>query len=107
MDDVKRLLDEAVKTRIEGLDALAPGSDEETQAVKNIATLYEVRNADNKKEQKVDRVLKYVFEGATFIGGLLAYNHWYKLGLLFEKEGTFTTKTVQNLTKLFKPFNKK
>lgn len=107
MDDVKRLLDEAVKSRIEGLDALTPGSDEETQAVRNIATLCEARSTDNKKEQVVDRILKYTFEGVTFVCGLLAYNRWFKLGLQFEKDGTFTTKTVSNLTRLFKPFGKK
>lgn len=107
MDNVKKLLDEKLKIRIEELDDLTPGSEEETAAVRNIATLYEARNADNKKEQKIDRILKYAFEGVTFVGGLLAYNHWYKMGLTFEKEGTFTTKTVQGLTKHFRPFGKK
>lgn len=106
MDDVKKLLDKELKSRIEGLEGLTPGSEEESAAVKNIAVLYDARNADNKKDQKVDRVLKYVFEGVTFVGGLLAYNHWFKVGLQFEKDGTFTTKTVQGLTKLFKPFGK-
>lgn len=107
MDDVKKMLDEAVKVRIEELEGLDPGSEEETQAVKNIAVLCEARNADNEKEQRIDRILKYTLEGITFVCGLLAYNHWYRMGLMFEKEGTFTTKTVQNLTKLFKPLNKK
>lgn len=107
MDNVKRLLDEELKSRIKRLEDLAPGSEEETAAVKNIAVLYDARNADDKKDQKVDRVLKYVFEGVTFVGGLLAYNHWFKVGLQFEKDGTFTTKTVQSLIKLFKPFGKR
>lgn len=107
MDDVRKMLDEAVKTRIEGLETLDQGSDEETQAVKNIAVLCEARNADNEKSQKIDRILKYAFEGVTFVCGILAYGHWYRMGLMFEKEGTFTSKTVQNLTKLFKPIKKK
>ena len=107
MDIVKKKLDEVVISRIDDLENIKTGSEEEAQAIRNIAVLCEARNADSKRERNIDRIIRYAFDGATFVVGLLAYGKWYKMGLEFEKEGTFTTKTVLGLTKLFKPFWKK
>lgn len=106
MDEVKRLLDEEIKTQFEDLASFSNGSTEKARAVESIETLYRLRIEENKDNQLVDRILRYTFEGLGLVLPLVFYGRWMKRGLEFEKTGTFTSKTFQGLTRMFKPTRK-
>lgn len=106
MDEVKQLLDKEIKTQIEDLANLPAGSKEKNDAIGGVAALYQLRIDENKDNQLVDRVIKYGLEGLAVILPLIFYGRWMKRGLEFEKTGTFTSKTFQGLTRMFKPTKK-
>lgn len=105
MDEVKRLLDEEIKTQIEGLASL-PNGKEKTDAIEGVAALYRLRIDENKDNHFVDRALKYGLDAAGLVLPLIFYGCWMKRGLEFEKTGTFCSKTFQGLTRMFRPTRK-
>jgi hypothetical protein len=50
MDEIKNLLDEQIKTEIEGLSSLKTGSDEKSKAVTDLTKLYQSRIDEMKAE---------------------------------------------------------
>lgn len=132
MDEIRTKLDEEIASELEKLKTLEPGSKEHSSAVADLATLYRlsidetekertfVRNCDRDlieereyelkiaqfEDQKKDRWWRIGLEAAGIVLPLTFYGIWMVMGLNYEKEGTFTSKTFQGLTKWFKPTKK-
>jgi hypothetical protein len=60
-------------------------------------------NAKHDIEQRRDRVIKVLVDGATVIVPIIFYNVWMNRGFEFEETGTFTSNTFKNLFNKFKP----
>ena len=120
--EMKRLLEEEIKTEIRDLSALPSGSDEKSLAIDDLAKLYKInieetkvildygenreRDKSLKSEQEKDRYLRYGIEVAGMILPLIFYNIWMNKGFKFEKNGTFTSTTFRGLFNRFKPTKK-
>lgn len=136
MDEIQELLDEVVKTELQNLQSLEPGSDEQSKAISRIQDLHKLhieemkaltdsedkvlrRNMDveshddeeryrrkQDKDAAFDRWLKFGL-GLLELGLPLAfYGAWVKMGFEFEKDGSITSGTFKNLIRLFKPTKK-
>ena len=62
MDEIKRMLNEEIKTRINDLSGMPTGSSERKETVDEIAKLCGLVNGDDKREQRIDRFIKYALE---------------------------------------------
>lgn len=115
MDDIKTMLDDEIKDRIQNLKTQIPGNEEDNEAVDNLVKLHNLRmeelnlqqNRENeaaaRKETALDRWVK---AGTDLIGTVLPlafYAAWMKKGFKFEETGTFTSKTFQGLIHNFRP----
>lgn len=132
-EDILVMLDDEMKTIIEGLKPLTPSSKEYSDAVDNLAKLYKLRIEDSKAameynkeidndqfrkdqlekeeqsrkeqlvEQRIDRVVRIVLVGFEIMVPIIFYNSWLNRGIEFEKTGAFTSLTVRNLINRFRP----
>lgn len=106
----KEMLDERIKKLIEYIDKLPEGSDEKIKALENLKTLYEIRMNETKADQtKSDTVIKWVSAiGQIGLGvvSIVAYDRWYKRGLIFEEEGTIRSPMTRNLLSRMLPGKK-
>lgn len=130
-DNIRIALDEVIKDEIESLKTTRP--ENKDKAVMNLTELYRLRidEMKNEMEYKIkdqiriddierfvrdeqikklqiekeqrDRYIRTGVEVAGIVLPLVFYGRWMKKGLEFEQTGTFTSKTFQGLTKLFKP----
>lgn len=114
----KEMLEEELKNRLEELDETALLSEQYKDGIKDIVTIYDAINEDNKvenerakiendrKKNTQEALLKiggYAVEIATFVGGIIFVGKCYDKGLLFEKEGEIIkSDTVKNCTKWIK-----
>lgn len=103
MDEIKRMLNEEIKTRINDLSGMPTGSSERKETVDEIAKLCGLVNGDDKRKQRIDRFIKYALEVIGIGLPLICYGRWYRQGLRFEKEGIISSKTFGNFLHFIKP----
>lgn len=115
---LKDMLESEIKSEIENLSTLEPGSDKHSTAVKSLSELYKLnieedahkKDDDNKniqlKEQNKDRYIRLALEAASIVLPLVFYGIWMKRGFEFEKEGTYTSTTFRGLFGKFKTTKK-
>lgn len=106
--ELKELIEDELISDLKCLGQLSPSDERYTMAVDNIAKLYSMIPQDDKiekdrKDQKIDRMVKYGLETANIILPLIFYGLWMKRGLKFEENGTFTSTTFRGLFQKFKP----
>lgn len=128
-EEIRKLLEEEIKTEIRDLSTLEPGSKEKSTAVEDLAKLYKLRIEETKnewdfnekyesrdsdiqfkkdqlEEQVKDRYFRFGVEAAGIILPLIFYAIWMKRGLKFEETGTYTSTTFRGLFNRFKPTKK-
>lgn len=126
-EEIKELLDEEIKSRIENLGTASPGTDEDNDAVSNLNTLYKLRLEEKKidadvddknarrvqeneknerefdlKEQQADEekkqtIVKLVLGTCEIVVPLIFSAHWLKRGFKFEEDGILTSTTMRGL----------
>ena len=128
-EEIRRLLGEEIKTEIQKLSTLEPGSKEKSTAIDDLTKLYRLRieetrnkwdfnekhesrysdiqfKKDQLKEQVKDRYFRLGVEAAGIILPLIFYAAWMKRGFRFEETGTYTSTTFRGLFNRFKPTKK-
>lgn len=128
-EEIKDLLGEEIKTEIQDLSTLEPGSKEKSTAIDDLAKLYRLRIEETKnewdfnekydtresdnilkkdqlEEQVKDRYFRLGLEAAGIILPMIFYAVWMKRGFKFEENGTYTSTTFRGLFNRFKPTKK-
>ena len=128
-EEIRKLLEEEIKTEIRDLSTLEPGSKEKSTAIEDLAKLYKLRIEETKnewdfsekydaregdiqlkkdqlEEQVKDRYFRLGVEAASIILPLIFYATWMKRGFRFEETGTYTSTTFRGLFNRFKPTKK-
>jgi hypothetical protein len=128
-EEIRKLLEEEIKTEIRDLSTLEPGSKEKSTAIEDLAKLYKLRIEETKnewdfnekyesrdsdiqfkkdqlEEQVKDRYFRFGVEAAGIILPLIFYAIWMKRGFKFEETGTYTSTTFRGLFNRFKPTKK-
>ena len=128
-EEIRKLLEEEIKTEIRDLSTLEPGSKEKSTAIEDLAKLYKLRIEETKnewdfsekydaregdkqlkkdqlEEQIKDRYFRLGVEAAGIILPLIFYAIWMKRGFKFEETGTYTSTTFRGLFNRFKPTKK-
>ena len=128
-EEIKKLLEEEIKTEIRDLSTLEAGSKEKSTAIEDLAKLYRLRieetrnewdfnekyesrdsdiqfKKDQLEEQVKDRYFRLGVEAASIILPLIFYAAWMKRGFRFEETGTYTSTTFRGLFNRFKPTKK-
>lgn len=128
-EEIRKLLEEEIKTEIRDLSTLEPGSKEKSTAIEDLAKLYKLRIEETKnewdfnekyesrdsdiqfkkdqlEEQVKDRYFRFGVEAAGIILPLIFYAIWMKRGFRFEETGTYTSTTFRGLFNRFKPTKK-
>ncbi|MDD2300225.1 MAG: hypothetical protein PHU69_11390 [Fermentimonas sp.] len=128
-EEIRKLLEEEIKTEIRDLSTLEPGSKEKSTAIEDLAKLYKLRIEETKnewdfnekyeshdsdiqfkkdqlEEQLKDRYFRFGVEAAGIILPLIFYAIWMKRGFKFEETGTYTSTTFRGLFNRFKPTKK-
>ena len=54
-------------------------------------------------ENRNDRIIKVIIDGATILVPIIFYNVWMNKGFKFEETGTYTSNTFKNMFNRFKP----
>jgi hypothetical protein len=116
MDEIRNLLEEEIKSEIEDLSALTPGSEEKSAAIDDLAKLYKLKieetkcetdsNKEQLAEQVKDRYFKLGIAAAEIVLPLIFYAFWMRKGFKFEEEGTYTSTTFKGLFSRFRPTKK-
>lgn len=106
--ELKELIEKELRSDLKYLELLSPNDERYSKALDNIAKLYSMIPQDDKiekdrKDQKIDRMVKYGLETANIVLPLIFYGVWMKRGLRFEENGTFTSTTFRGLFQKFKP----
>lgn len=106
--ELKELIEDELISDLKCLEQLSPSDERYTMAIDNIVKLYSMIPQDDKiekdrKDQKIDRMVKYGLETANIVLPLIFYGVWMKRGLRFEENGTFTSTTFRGLFQKFKP----
>ena len=125
-EEIRELLGEEIKTQIQNLSDLEPGSKEKSEAVEALAKLYKLRIEEDKNEQELaiedekanrsleleeaklseqikDRYFKLGIAAAEIVLPLVFYATWMRKGFKFEETGTFTSTTFRGLFNRFRP----
>ncbi len=128
-EEIRKLLEEEIKTEIRDLSTLEPGSKEKSTAIEDLAKLYKLRIEETKnewdfsekydaregdkqlkkdqlEEQVKDRYFRFGVEVASIILPWIFYAAWMKRGFKFEETGTYTSTTFRSLFNRFKPTKK-
>jgi len=128
-EEIRKLLEEEIKTEIRNLSTLEAGSKEKSTAIEDLAKLYKLRIEETKnewdfsekydaregdkqlkkdqlEEQVKDRYFRLGVEAASIILPLIFYAAWMKRGFRFEETGTYTSTTFRGLFNRFKPTKK-
>ena len=125
-------LDKELERRLEDLENLTTGSDEQGKATDNIVKLYKLRMDENEqensknadedkavlerhkleleeqkaKDDKLIRILTTVTSVGVTIAGFAVGSHWYGKGFKFEETGTICSSTFKGLMRDFRFFKK-
>jgi len=125
-EEIRKLLEEEIKTEIRNLSTLEPGSKEKSTAIEDLAKLYRLRIEETRnewdfnekyesrdsdmqfkknqlEEQVKDRYFRLGVEVASIILPLIFYGIWMRKGFKFEETGTFTSTTFRGLFNRFRP----
>lgn len=114
MDEIRTLMDEEIKSQVQALGSIQPGSEEQTAAVKNLTALYEARINDEKlkietddknaerTERYLDRVIRIGLSLVEIGLPLVCYGYWFDKGLKFEETGSIASSMMRNLMTKFK-----
>ena len=132
-DNIKKLLDEAIRQEILNLGTLEIASEAKGAAVDDVVKLYKLRIEETKNEAEIrekrearimenereertkqaqqsdaviDRYFKVGIAAAEIVLPLTFYAMWMKRGFKFEETGTYTSKTFMGLINRFKPTKK-
>ena len=135
-EELKNLLAEEIKSEIQDLSSLSPGSKEKSTAIEDLAQLYKLKIEESKldiertekierrvmdtniqnndttlkdfqmSEQVKDRYFRLGIAAAEIILPLVFYAAWMKRGFKFEEKGTYTSTTFRGLFNRFKPTKK-
>jgi len=128
-EEIRKLLEEEIKTEIRDLSTLEPGSKEKSTAIEDLAKLYRLRIEETRnewdfnekyesrdsdmqfkknqlEEQVKDRYFRLGVEVASIILPLIFYGIWMRKGFKFEETGTFTSTTFRGLFNRFRPTKK-
>jgi hypothetical protein len=128
-EEIRKLLEEEIKTEIRDLSTLEPGSKEKSTAIEDLAKLYRLRIEETRnewdfnekyesrdsdmqfkknqlEEQVKDRYFRLGVEAAGIILPLIFYGIWMRKGFKFEETGTFTSTTFRGLFNRFRPTKK-
>lgn len=103
---IDQMLEERIATEFSKLANLEDGSQEKSSAVNDLTKLYELHLEEVKIEQAKDEsrsksqtfieIGKVVVPAVISVGGWIAYGHWFKMGLNFEREGVIGSTTFRN-----------
>lgn len=127
--EIKKMLDEEIKSEIDDISSLEVGTEKHSSAVDSLVKLYKLKIEEEKttvehleneqnrehdktikdaelKESKKDRYVKLGIAAAELILPLIFYGMWMNKGFEFEKEGTYTSKTFTGLINRFRPTKK-
>lgn len=125
-EEIKTMLDEAIKSQIRDLSNLQSGEDKKSTAIEDLAKLYKLRLEETKtelnfeesvknrtldddfkhsqlEEQVKDRYFRLGMDAAKLVLPLIFYAVWMRKGFKFEEAGTFTSTTFRGLFNCFKP----
>jgi hypothetical protein len=132
-DNIKELLDEAIRQEILNLGTLEIASEAKGAAVDDVVKLYKLRIEETKNEAEIrekrearimenereertkqaqqsdaviDRYFKIGLAAAELALPLTFYGVWMHRGFKFEQTGTYTSKTFMGLINRFKPTKK-
>jgi len=110
-EEIKHLLENEIKTEIQNLSTMEPGSKEKSTAIDDLTKLYRLRIEETRSErdfnEKVkDRYFRLGVEAAGIILPLIFYGIWMRKGFKFEETGTFTSTTFRGLFNRFRPTKK-
>lgn len=125
MEEIKKMLDEEIKTEIQGLSKYETGSKEKSAAIEDLAKLYRLKIEENEKEDNMiiqefecklkedqkseqikDRYFRLGISAAELILPLIFYAFWMRRGFKFEETGTYTSTTFKGLFNRFRPTKK-
>ena len=121
MDEIRKLLEEEIKSGIRDLSTLPSGSEEKSSAIEDLVKLYKLRIEETRnewdfsdkqfkkaqlEEQVKDRYFRLGVEAAGIILPLIFYGIWMRRGFKFEETGTFTSTTFRSLFNRFRPTKK-
>lgn len=121
-ENIREALGNEVLAQLLTLDRLEMGSEEKTRAIDGVCKLYKLGLEESKQDNdteirfaelnnevvtesrsKVREWAKIGLEGAAIIIPALISISFMKMGLDFEKTGTFTSGTFKNVFGLFRP----
>lgn len=135
-EKIKDMLDEEIANEFQALSGLKTGSQEQTVAIDNLATLYRLRIEESKSdweagdkydrlemekeandrdnelkqiqiaEQVKDRYFRVGVAAAELIIPLMFYGLWMNKGFKFEETGVLSSSTFKGLIKYFRPTKK-
>lgn len=118
MDQIKKKIEDELKSRLEEASNMEAGSDEQTKAVNNIEKLHkmaleekeaEARRKEEAAKLKASKTSMWVNCGTTIGMGLvswLLYTFLHFKDLKFEETGTVSSQTGRQHWTLFKPKTK-
>ena len=89
---IKDLLDERIKTDIEGLFETEPGSEQKMNEVENLTKLYRLRIDEGEAQKKafVD-IVKLASEFGLGVANIIVVCYWMRNTFKFEETGTITS----------------
>jgi hypothetical protein len=104
-------LEKEISNLLEFLSTTEPGTELYQNVTEQLNTLYRLKIEEEvnkkklveKKDKIIDRSITITLELIGIILPICFYNKWMKMGLEFEKEGTFTSTTFRNLFSKFRP----
>lgn len=102
--DIKGLLDETIETELLNLSECDDAEDKGA-AVERVSKLYNLRIEEAKveaekkqaKTQVLENVIKVGVPALVGIGTLVCYGMWYRMGLIYEENGSITAPMTRNL----------
>ena len=122
MDETRKLLVEEIKSQNEDISGMATGSEEKSNAIEDLSSLYKLKLEEDKlttdfgekklsedlrlKEQSKDRKVKVCIATAELIVPLIFYGIWMRQGFKFEKDGIIASTTFRGLINRFRPTKK-
>lgn len=132
-EEIRELLGDEIKSQINNLSQMEPGSKEKSAAIDDLCKLYRLHIDETKNEGELDekqcqrftednhfddelhlkkrqlredvkdRWCRIGVAAAEIVLPLVFYGAWMRKGFKFEEEGTFTSTTFRGLFSKFRP----
>ena len=104
MDQIKNMLDEEIKSEIEELSELEPGSEEKDNAIDGVSKLYKLKLEETQhKNAKLSTFLSVAVPTAVTAIGWVFYACLWRGTLKFEETGSVNSQAGRNLMSGIKP----